>query len=183
MTGLSGRVQFPATTADAPESGRGLHLFVDGCHEPGSERGGWAFVVFRDAVEIACGFGGVEDTANNSMELLALLEAAIWINREAAGERAVIWSDSVYAVKGCNSWRPIWKNNGWKKSSPNGNARKRTIANADLWKAIDLQLSRNALVTIAWCKGHSGIAGNERADALADRGRLSLEHDGEKCER
>lgn len=174
MAGLSGRIQPPATPTEAPEAGGGLHLFVDGCHEPGSGQGGWAFVVFRDAVEIACGFGGVEDTANNSMELFALLEAATWINREAAGEGAIIWSDSVYAVKGCNSRRPIWKNNGWRKSSPNGNGRKRTIANADLWKAVDLQLSRNALVTIAWCKGHSGIAGNERADALAEAGRLSI---------
>lgn len=74
----------------------------------------------------------------------------------------------------CDSRRHIWKNNGWKKSNPNGNTRSRTIANAELWKTVDLQLSQNGLVTIAWCKGHSGIAGNERADALADKGRLSL---------
>lgn len=174
MTGLSVRVQSPAITTDAPDARCGLHLFVDGCHEPGSGQGGWGFVVFRDAVEIACGFGGVEDTANNSMELLALLKAATWINGKAAGERATIWSDSVYAVKGCNSRRHIWKNNGWKKSSPNRNARRRTIENAELWKAVDLQLSQNALVTVTWCKGHSGIPGNERADALADKGRLSI---------
>ncbi|MGO7203683.1 RNase H family protein, partial [Rhizobium ruizarguesonis] len=80
----------------------------------------------------------------------------------------------VYAVKGCNSRRHIWRNNGWRKGNPNGNARNRTIGNVELWKAVDLRLSQNALVTIAWCKGHAGIAGNERADALADRGRLSL---------
>jgi len=174
MSDISNELRSPAATVGIPEAQHGLHLFVDGCYEPGSGHGGWAFVAYRDAAEIASGFGGVEDSANNSMELTAVLRAAIWINSGASGEPATIWSDSVYAVKGCNSRRHIWKNNGWKKSNPNGTARSRTIANAELWKAVDLQLSQNGLVTIAWCKGHSGIAGNERADALADKGRLSL---------
>ncbi|MBY5772541.1 ribonuclease H [Rhizobium laguerreae] len=174
MTGIANELSSPATTVGLPETQHGFHVFVDGCYEPGSGHGGWAFVVYRDAAEIASGFGGAEDSANNSMEVMAVLKAVVWINSEASGEPATIWSDSVYAIKGCNNWRHIWKNNGWKKSSPNGNARRRTIANAELWKAVDLQLSQNALMTIAWCKGHSGIAGNERADALADKGRLSI---------
>lgn len=175
MTSISNELHFPATTAGIPEAQHGLHLFVDGCYEPGSGHGGWAFVAYRDAVEIASGFGGVEDSANNSTELIAVLKAVMWINSEAMGQAAAIWSDSIYAVTGCNIRRHIWKNNGWKKNSPNGNGRNRIIANAELWKAVDLQLCRNAMVTIAWCKGHSGIAGNERADALADKGRLSLQ--------
>ncbi|MBB4290106.1 ribonuclease HI [Rhizobium leguminosarum] len=175
MTSISNELHVPATTVGISEAQRGLHLFVDGCYEPGSGQGGWAFVAYRDAVEIACGFGGVEDSANNSMELIAVLKAVLWINSEATGEAVIIWSDSIYAVKGCNVRRHIWKNNGWKKSSPNGNARSRTIANAELWKSVDRQLSRNALVTVAWCKGHSGVAGNERADTLADKGRLSMQ--------
>ncbi|PDT03338.1 ribonuclease HI [Rhizobium chutanense] len=174
MTGISDELYCPATTFGVPDARRGLQVFVDGCYEPVSGRGGWAFVVYRDVAEIASGFGGVEDSANNAMELIAVLKAVMWINSEATGEAAIIWSDSVYVVKGCNIRRHIWKNNGWKKSSPNGSARSRTIANAELWKAVDLQLSRNALATIAWCKGHSGIAGNECADRLADKGRLSL---------
>jgi ribonuclease HI len=152
-----------------------LCVFADGCYEPGSGDGGWAFVVYRNAVEIASDSGGIRDTANSSAELIALLEAATWINSNITAEPAVIWSDSVYAVKGCNGWRHIWKNNGWKKTGPNSKGRRRTIANRDLWMAIDLQLSRNHLLTIAWCKGHSGIHGNERADELADGGRLSMQ--------
>ncbi|ANM10846.1 MULTISPECIES: ribonuclease H family protein [unclassified Rhizobium] len=174
MTGIPDEIRSFAPISGVTEAQHGLHLFADGCYEPGSGHGGWSFVAYRDAAEIASDFGGVDDSSNNSMELTAVLRAAMWINSQTAGEPAIIWSDSVYAVKGCNSRRHIWKNNGWKKSSPNGQGRRRTIDNADLWKAVDLQLCQNALVTIAWCKGHSGIAGNERADALADRGRLSI---------
>ncbi len=155
-----------------------LHVFADGCYEPDSGEGGWAFVVYRDDAEVASGFGGVEDTANNTTELIALLKAVEWIDSNAASETAVVWSDSVYVVRGCNQWRHIWKNNGWKKISANAKVRSRTIANPDLWKAIDAHLSRNRLLTIAWCKGHSGLAGNERADELAERGRLSLRGKG-----
>ena len=174
MTGISNELPSPATTAGLPEARHGLHVFADGCHEPSSGQGGWAFVAYRDAVEIASGFGGAGDSANNSMELTAVLKAVTWINSEARGETATIWSDSIYAVTGCNIRRHIWKNNGWKKRSPNGNGRNRAIANAELWKAVDLQLLQNPLISVAWCKGHSGIAGNERADELADRGRLAL---------
>lgn len=148
----------------------GLHIFADGCFDPVSRRGGWAFVVYRDAAEIASGFGGIANASNNAMEAAALLQALIWINSNAAGENPVIWSDSVYAITGCNDVLPIWRSNGWKKIDPNPNARRRTIVNADIWKDIDIQLRRNPQIKILWCKGHSGIPGNERADELADQG-------------
>lgn len=175
MTDTPAKLRSPPNIARLPEPPKGLQVFADGCYEPNSGGGGWAFVAYRDAVEIASNFGGVQDSANNAMELIALLKAATWLNANALGEPAIILSDSLYAVKGCNSWRHIWKNNGWKKIVPNANARSRTIANPELWKIIDLQLSPNPLVTIAWCKGHSGIEGNERADELAENGRLSLQ--------
>jgi ribonuclease HI len=174
MTGISDEIRSLSTTPVKPEPRHGLHVFVDGCYEPGTRQGGWAFVAYRDGVEIASGFGGVENSANNAMELTAVLEAAIWISRTAEGVAAVIWCDSVYAVDGCNSWRPIWRNNGWKKSNPGGKARNRAISDAELWKAVDIALSQNRLIAIAWCKGHSGIEGNERADELSDQGRRSI---------
>lgn len=151
----------------------GIHIYADGCHEPVSGTGGWAFVVYRDSFEIASCSGKIERTSNNAMELSAVLEAATWANANAVGEAAILWSDSVYAVNGCNQWRHIWKNSGWRKKAPGSNARSRAIANPELWKAIDEVLCRNALLTVAWCKGHSGIPGNEKADGLAEFGRRS----------
>lgn len=174
MTDISDESLTRETTAEIPDSRHGLHVFVDGCFDPGAGHGGWAFVAYRDGVEVASGFGGVKNSSNNAMEVTAVLEAAIWINGTAADVTAVIWSDSAYAVEGCNSRRPIWRNNGWKKSNPTGKARNRAISDAKIWKAIDIQLSENSLISIAWCKGHSGTDGNERADALADQGRRSI---------
>lgn len=174
MAGLSDEMRALETTSGIAEPRNGLHVFVDGCFEPRSRHGGWAFVAYRDGREIAAGFGGAENSANNAMELTAVLEAAIWVNRTAAAASTVIWSDSVYAVEGCNRWRPIWKNNGWKKSNPGGNGRNRAISDSELWKAVDIELAWNSLISIAWCKGHSGIEGNERADALSDQGRRSI---------
>jgi ribonuclease HI len=163
-----------AATGGAPTARHGLHLFTDGCCEPKSGDGGWAFVAYRDGVEIASAFGGVRKSANNAMEAVAILHAATWINSQAKAEAAIIWSDSASAVTGCNRWRPIWKTNGWKKITANPNIRSRTIADPELWQAIDAELSRNDSLTIAWCKGHARIDGNERADELAENGRLSM---------
>lgn len=161
------------TGSDIPDPSLrlGVTIFADGCFEPRSRQGGWAFAAYRDGQEIASGCGGVTDTANNTMELVALSNAAQWIEVNARDEVIILWTDSVYAVNGCNRWRHIWKNNGWKKISPNAKTRNRAIPDADLWKAVDALLSRLPLVTVAWCKGHSGLAGNERADELAEIGR------------
>jgi ribonuclease HI len=158
-------------TSKAPVDER-FQIFADGCFEPVSRQGGWAFAVYRDGVEIAFDFGGVPDSSNNMMEAIAVLKAIDWIQANTAKERAVIWSDSVYAVTGCNDWLPIWKKNGWRKIEPNPNVRRRTISDVEIWKMIDLRLCGNELIHIAWCKGHSGIPGNERADELADQGIL-----------
>ncbi len=174
MTDTPGMPRGKADLTAKPATPNAIHVFADGCYDPEAGIGGWAFVACRDVEEIAFDFGGARDLPNNAMELIALLKAAQWINCNAKSRPSIIWSDSVYAVKGCNDRRHIWKNNGWKKKSPNGGSRSRTIANAELWKAIDFQLSENHLMTIAWCKGHSGITGNERADALAESGRLMI---------
>ncbi|MBA8878297.1 ribonuclease H family protein [Phyllobacterium myrsinacearum] len=172
MNDVSGNSSLKENDTSRALTDQRLEIFVDGCFEPASRRGGWAFVAYRDGVEVGFDFGGEPDSSNNAMEAIAVLKAIVWIQANALKEQAIIWSDSIYAVTGCNNWLPVWKENGWKKIQANPNARRRTISNADVWKAIDLHLHRDNLINIVWCKGHSGIPGNERADELADRGRL-----------
>ena len=105
----------PADIEEMADAGRRLDVYADGCYEPESGTGGWAFVAYRDGLEVASRFGNIERSSNNAMELSALLEAATWVSVNAAGEAAVLWSDSLYAVNGCNRWRHIWKNGGWRK--------------------------------------------------------------------
>lgn len=159
--------------ADVAET-RGLEVYSDGCYEPRSDTGGWAFIAYRDGVEIASGHGGTARSSNNAMELAALLEAARWLNSNTGGEAAILWTDSAYAVNGCLHWRHIWKNRNWRKKGADPKARTRPVPDAELWKAIDAELSANELIIVTWCKGHAGLAGNEGADRLAEEGRRTV---------
>lgn len=144
----------------------GLHVFADGACEPNPGPGGWGVAVYHDGVEIASDHGGAAETTNNRMELTGLLkgiEAA-----KALGAPATLWCDSQYAVKGATSWMFSWKKRGWKKP---GNEE---LKNIELWQAIDAALAGVDQVAIEWCRGHSGIVGNERADELSNLGMASL---------
>jgi ribonuclease HI len=158
-------------TGKDPGADRRIEVYADGCCEPSDQSGGWAFVAYRNGQEVACDFGHVTRSSNNAMELVALLRAATWIQANAPDEPSILWSDSVYAVTGCNRWRPIWKSRGWRKKGPDPKARSRSIPDRELWIAIDNALSSNQHLEVVWCKGHAGIAGNEKSDELAERGR------------
>ena len=143
----------------------GLAIFTDGTCEPNPGVGGWAFVVYLHGKEIARDMGGDADTTNNKMELTSVLRALEWISGNAIGNPVAVWSDSRYAVDGATKWCHSWQRRGWTRKGDGA------LANLDLWKSITSELTRNPLTSIAWCKGHSGIAGNVRADELADLGR------------
>lgn len=143
----------------------GLHVYADGCCEPNPGPGGWGVVAYVDGVEVHTETGGELQTTNNAMELSALLAAIYWASSRP--ESCVIWSDSMYSVKGANEWRHRWKANGWKRKGEKAKDHNRDVANLDLWRAIDNGLTSSPSIEIRWCRGHSGIRGNERADELA----------------
>ena len=157
---------------DYTDVGLPLRVFTDGSFDPMSKTGGWAFAVFRGSDQVVAAFGGVARTANNAMELLAILKACEWLADNAAGEEVVIYTDSAHAVNGCTRWRHIWRSNKWRKRTPNGQGRSRPVPDAAYWQAIDLLLNQSPNIKIEWCKAHVGVEGNEAADGLAQRGRL-----------
>lgn len=147
-----------------------ISIYTDGSCEPNPGAGGWAFVVIESGVEINNRNGGDIQTTNNIMEMTAVLAALEYA--KTAGmpvASTTVYSDSQYCVKGCNVWRHGWKRKGWSRG-------KAPLANAGIWQAI--AAAHDAFpCKIVWVRGHSGVPGNERADALADKGRAyAIEH-------
>ncbi len=158
---------------------QGVHIFCDGAAVPNPGVGGWGVVVYGNGAEIASDFGGDPETTNNRMELIGLLkalEAAKSVSPELGAIN--IWCDSQYVVNGATDWRHKWKKQGWNKRGENSPKRGEDTAvkNVDLWIEIDAALSddRAEVITIRWVKGHAEILGNERADELAEMGRLKF---------
>ena len=109
-----------------------------------------------------CDAGGATNGTNQIGELCAVLEA---LRAHPGSEPLVIETDSQYAINCSTTWVHGWKKNGWK------NSQKKPVKNADLIRAIDAEISkRPGSVKFVWVKGHAGDPGNERADALANRG-------------
>ncbi|WP_347272028.1 ribonuclease H family protein [Agrobacterium vaccinii] len=144
-----------------------LQLYTDGSFDAASRSGGWAFVVIHGELQIHSAAGAMTGTSNNTFEVTSVVRAASWLVNEAPPVTAVIWTDSVHVVEGCNRWRHIWRGNGWKRVRANSHERRRTIPDAKLWQELDDLLGRIPQIRIRLCKGHSGIEGNEMADAAA----------------
>ena len=109
-------------------------------------------------------FGGEPATTNNRMELTAVIEALAALKRPS---RIILHTDSTYVMKGITEWIRGWKAKGWRTSA------RQPVKNVDLWKRLEEAVGRHEIEWV-WVKGHSGHDGNERADALANKGVESL---------
>jgi len=136
-----------------------VELFTDGACKGNPGPGGWGALLRYRGHEKEL-FGGVGETTNNRMELLAVINGLAELK---SASKVLVTTDSQYVKKGITEWIGNWKRNGWKTAA------KRPVKNADLWRQLD-QLVANHQVDWAWVKGHSGHAENERADQLANRG-------------
>ena len=94
------------------------------------------------------------------MELTAVIRALEALKRSS---NLYIHTDSQYVKNGIGQWIHNWKRNGWKTAD------KKPVKNADLWQMLD-SLAQQHDIMWFWVKGHAGNPGNERADALANRG-------------
>lgn len=131
-------------------------IYCDGSCKGNPGPGGWsAIMVYRGKRKILTGFE--RETTNNIMELTCAIKALEQLKESCA---VVLYSDSIYLVKGMTEWIQNWKRNGWK------NSQKKIIKNIQLWKQLDV-LNQKHTIHWQWIKGHDGHPENEECDRLA----------------
>lgn len=137
-----------------------VDIYTDGACSGNPGPGGWgALLVYRDREKELYG-SATGRTTNNKMELTAAIEALESLTRPS---RVVMHTDSTYLRDGITMWLARWKRNGWRTAG------RQPVKNADLWRRLDEATERHS-ITWRWVRGHAGHPGNERADALANRG-------------
>jgi ribonuclease HI len=135
-------------------------IYTDGACSGNPGPGGWGVWLRYGGHEKEL-YGGEEQTTNNRMELMAAIRALESLRQPLP---VLVHTDSAYVRNGITSWLHSWKRRGWRTAD------KKPVKNVDLWQRLDEVASRYE-VEWRWVRGHSGDEGNERADALARRGR------------
>jgi len=138
---------------------RTVVIHTDGACKGNPGPGGWGALLVSGVHEREL-FGGAAQTTNNRMELTAVIEALGALKGPC---HVVVYTDSSYVQKGISEWIHAWKVRGWKTAD------KKPVKNDDLWRLLDVAAARHE-IEWRWVKGHAGDPGNERADALANRG-------------
>jgi ribonuclease HI len=136
-----------------------VEVYADGACRGNPGPGGWG-VLLRAGLREKELWGGEGHTTNNRMELTAAIRALEALTRPC---RVAVYTDSQYVRNGILTWLADWKRRGWLTAD------RKPVKNQDLWERLDLLAGRHE-VDWHWVKGHAGHPGNERADALANRG-------------
>jgi ribonuclease HI len=135
-------------------------IYTDGACSGNPGPGGWG-VYFKWGEHERELYGAEKNTTNNRMELTAAIMALETLKRPATVR---LFTDSSYVRNGIMTWIQGWKRNGWV------NAKREPVKNADLWQRLEKAAARLA-ADWGGVRGHAGDPGNERADALACKGR------------
>jgi len=138
---------------------KGVVVYTDGACRGNPGPGGWGALLLYGANEREL-CGGDLVTTNNRMELTAAIRGLEALREHCSVK---IYTDSEYVRRGITEWIPKWRRNGWKTAD------RKPVKNAELWRELDAEAARHS-VSWHWVRGHSGDPGNERADALANRG-------------
>lgn len=132
-------------------------IYTDGACRGNPGPGGWGAVLAYGSKKKELSGSEIE-TTNNRMELLAAIQALESLTRAC---KVSLYTDSQYLRKGILEWMDNWKKRGWKTAA------RKPVKNQDLWVRLDRAIMRHD-IEWHWVKGHSGIAGNEHADSLAN---------------
>lgn len=142
-----------------------IEVYTDGSSLGNPGKGGYG-VVMVESGKVIHELGGYEnETTNNRMELMAVIETLKFFSHKKdilKETEIIIHADSAYVLGGITSWIFNWEKNGWIKSD------KKPVLNKDLWQEL-IALVRATQFKLSWqkVKGHSGHVYNERADEIA----------------
>jgi ribonuclease HI len=138
-------------------------VYTDGACKGNPGPGGWGALLLWKEHEKEI-FGGERDTTNNRMELTAVIQALSALKSRC---RVAVYTDSAYVKNGITTWIHGWKQRGWRTAD------KKPVKNVELWQRLEALAGQHD-VQWHWVRGHDGDPGNERADALANRGADSV---------
>ena len=144
-----------------------IEIYTDGACRGNPGPGGWAVLLKKGEREREIS-GAEALTTNNRMELTAVIRALEALKRRV---QANLYTDSEYVRRGVLEWMPEWKSRGWLTAA------RKPVKNRDLWEQLD-RLVAGHDIDWHWVRGHSGVAGNERVDRLANAAIDTLSRQG-----
>lgn len=133
-------------------------IYTDGASRGNPGKGGWG-VVLQYGNHKKNFYGYEKLATNNQMELTAAIKGLEQLSEAC---EVTLFTDSKYIIDGITSWLLNWKKRGWRTSA------NQPVKNKELWEQLD-KLAQKHKMHWCWVKGHSGDAGNELADSLANR--------------
>jgi ribonuclease HI len=135
-----------------------VEIYTDGACRGNPGPGGWAafLSVGGREKEIA---GAEALTTNNRMELTAVIRALETLKRPVS---ARVFTDSQYVRRGITEWLKAWKARGWLTAD------RKPVKNQDLWQRLEAAAAAHQ-IEWHWVPAHTGVAGNERVDRLANQ--------------
>jgi len=149
-------------------------IYTDGACAGNPGPGGWGALILlksktsKDKVTVK---GGEKHTTNNRMELIAVIEALKFMNKNLKeyDYKIKIHSDSSYVVNSVNSGSlSKWAFNGWKTT------RDTDVINRDLWEKL-IRLMDKMRPQFIKVTGHSTDKFNNYVDDIAVKERIKYE--------
>lgn len=152
-----------------------LNIYIDGSatnNGKTNSKGGYGIVIFDNNQNLIDAYSEYFDNVtNNQMELQAFLKTFELLDTKYKNNKSTIYSDSAYCINILTSWIYKWSQNNWKGSN------KETIKNLNLIQSIYKYYNKDFFISqidFVKVKGHSGIIGNELADALSTANKLKF---------
>jgi ribonuclease HI len=146
-----------------------IKVYTDGSATVSTKPGGYGWVIVIDGKKHSEGNGHIELATNNDAELKAAIQGLVAAYKLLTNEVELVALPSVgttYEVILCSDSQIVL---GW----ANGNYRFKQEDKKSQYEILS-ELVRRLNVTTEWVEGHAGHEFNERADELANLGRLNL---------